>query len=422
MTEKGNKKPRISEALAGVEIQGLQSASADKHRDRITRFSLLKHRAKLQENFLYSKVEFNQNGQTEKSYKAMKAASKLSGCGQFLLFRNYYTLDQVKLEKFHVCNQHLLCPMCAGIRAARSMNRYIQRIDVLMRQNPRLKPVLLTLTVKNGEDLQERFEHLTRSFRTLLQRYRDFKKKGWGFNQFCKIDGGFYTTEYTYNEKTKQWHPHIHIFALINDWIDQEELAETWHDITHDSYIVDVRRVRKTKEHGYSKAVAEVCKYALKFSDLSLENTWEAFLVLKGKRLTGSFGSMHGIKIPDTATPDEMPKEELPYLAMLYHFVFGKISYYDLVTTRHVEPQANIDRMSEEEGTTDRHDMREIERVADVVEGACGVAFGERTLTPRPTTTKYTSKRKHWQVHPPVRVLVRQRIKRWDGYWCVLRI
>ena len=233
--------------MAGGEIQALQSANADQHRDRITRFSLLKHRAKLQENFLYSKVEFNQNGQTEKSYKAMKAASKLSGCGQFLLFRNYYTLDQVKLEKFHVCNQHLLCPMCAGIRAARSMNRYIPAIDVLMRQNPRLKPVLLTLTVKNGEDLQERFEHLTRSFRTLLQRYRDYKKKGWGFNQFCKIDGGFYTTEYTYNEKTKQWHPHIHIFALINDWIDQEELAETWHDITHDSYIVDVRRVRKPK-------------------------------------------------------------------------------------------------------------------------------------------------------------------------------
>ena len=114
-------------------------------------------------------------------------------------------------------------------------------------------------------------------------------------------------------KKTKQWHPHIHIFALINDWIDQEELAETWHDITHDSYIVDVRRVKKkTKEHGYSKAVAEVCKYALKFSDLSLENTWEAFLVLKGKRLTGSFGSMHGIKIPDTATPDEMPKRGTP--------------------------------------------------------------------------------------------------------------
>ena len=84
---------------------------------------------------------------------------------------------------------------------------------------------------------------------------------------------------------------------MLTDWIDQEELAETWHEITYDSYIVDVRRVRKTKAEGYSKAVAEVCKYALKFSDLSTENTWHAFLSLKGKRLTGSFGSMHGVKI-----------------------------------------------------------------------------------------------------------------------------
>ena len=45
-------------------------------------------------------------------------------------------------------------------------------------------------------------------------------------------------------------------FALLNEWIDHEELAETWHDITLDSYIVDIRRVKKTKEHGYSKAVA----------------------------------------------------------------------------------------------------------------------------------------------------------------------
>ena len=54
--------------------------------------------------------------------------------------------------------------MCAGVRAARSMKRYLERIQELMRLNPRLKPVLITLTVKNGENLEERFEHLVRSF------------------------------------------------------------------------------------------------------------------------------------------------------------------------------------------------------------------------------------------------------------------
>ena len=70
---------------------------------------------------------------------------------------------------------------------------------------------------------------------------------------FVKLMAVFYTTEYTFNNKTNQWHPHIHIFALLNDWIDQEELAETWHDITLDSYIVDVRRVRKTKRKAIAR-------------------------------------------------------------------------------------------------------------------------------------------------------------------------
>ena len=352
MLKKDNKKAHISDTLAGDEIQALQSAKADQHRDRITRFGILKHRAKLQEQYLWTQVDFKSEGEDDLSNKALKAATKLKGCGQFLIFRNYYTIDQVKLEKFHVCGQHLLCPMCAGIRAARSMKRYLDRIHELMRDNPRLKPVLITLTVKNGEDLEERYNHLTSSFRTLLSRYRDYKKKGRGFNQFCKIDGAFYTTEYTYNDKTKQWHPHIHIFALLNEWIDQEELAETWHDITLDSYIVDIRRVKKTKEHGYSKAVAEVCKYALKFGDLSVENTWDAFLTLKGKRLTGSFGSMHGVKIPDKAT-DEMPLEELPYLEMFYRFVFDKKSYYNLEITKDVKPQTNSRQSEEAAPTTD---------------------------------------------------------------------
>ena len=44
--------------------------------------------------------------------------------------------------------------MCAGVRAARSMKRYLERIQELMRLNPRLKPVLITLTVKNGKTLR----------------------------------------------------------------------------------------------------------------------------------------------------------------------------------------------------------------------------------------------------------------------------
>ena len=38
------------------------------------------------------------------------------------------------------------------------------------------------------------------------------------------------------------------MFALIEDWIDQEEFAEYWYNLTGDSIIVDIRRVKPKKE------------------------------------------------------------------------------------------------------------------------------------------------------------------------------
>jgi hypothetical protein len=251
-----------------------------------------------------------------------------------------------------------------------------------------------------------------------MERRRDYLKKGRGFNEFCKINGAMYSYENTYNEQTKEWHPHLHMFALLDDWIDQEELSQYWHSITGDSMIVDIRKVKKEKSLGYSKAAAEVCKYALKFGDLSVENTWEAFKVLKGKRLSGAFGSLYGVKIPENLADDMPDEKDLPYLEMLYKFVFGKNSYYDLASTRHVEPQAKIDRMSEEEEPTDRHDMREIERVA-IKDGRGAERSGGATqgATTRPRTApQHGRKKQHWQVSPYTRVRVKHRIRRWDGY------
>ena len=371
MLKKDNKKAHISDTLAGDEIQALQSANADQHRDRITRFATLKHRAKNQENYLFTLAKFKENYEkdvkNEESIKALKSAQKLNECGNYLLFKNFYTIGEVKLSKLRTCGQHLLCPFCAAIRASRAIQKYVERIDQVLKENRKLKPVLITLTVKNGSNLAERSEHLMKSFRTLLERRRDYEKKGRGFNEFCKVQGAMYSYENTFNEKTGEWHPHIHMFALVDQWIDQQEFSEYWHSVTGDSMVVDVRRAKREKGHGYSKAAAEVCKYALKFGDLSVEKTWEAFKVLKGKRLTGSFGLLWGVKIPDTMT-DDMPEEDLPYLEMLYKFTYGKKSYYDLLITRHVEAQAG--ERAELGGATTTPDERYSAGASSVKQGA----------------------------------------------------
>ena len=110
--QKDIKKPLLSGDLAVGDNKGLQSADADKHSDRIARFGLLKHRSKLQENYLWSIAGFDTDSDTKpkQSYLATKSAHKLSECGNYLLFKNYYTLGEVKLTKMRVCNQHLLCP------------------------------------------------------------------------------------------------------------------------------------------------------------------------------------------------------------------------------------------------------------------------------------------------------------------------
>ena len=415
MLKKDNKKAHISNTLAGGEIQALQSAKADQHSDRITRFATLKHRAKNQENYLFTLAKFKENYEkdvkNEESIKALKSAQKLNECGNYLLFKNFYTIGEVKLSKLRTCGQHLLCPFCAAIRASRAIQKYVERIDQVLQENRKLKPVLITLTVKNGSDLAERSEHLMKSFRTLLDRRRDYEKKGRGFNEFCKVQGAMYSYENTYNEKTVEWHPHIHMFALVDQWIDQQEFSEYWHSLTGDSMVVDVRRARKEKGHGYSKAAAEVCKYALKFGDLSVENTWEAFKVLKGKRLTGSFGLLWGVKIPENLA-DEMPDDQdLPYLEMLYKFVSGKQSYYDLASTRHVEPQP-IDRQSEEDAqTTDTTGENEVVAIKDVRGASGAVRARNGAIAPQ-----QGRKKQHWRIPPATRVRVRQRIRRWDGY------
>ena len=415
-----NKKPLLSEALAGVDNKGSQSALADQHRDRITRFGLLKHRSKQQENYLWTLAKFKENYPqdlpSEETTKALKSAQKLQGCGNFLLFKNFYTIDQTKLAKFHVCGQHLLCPFCAGIRASKSIQKYSERIDEVLKKNRKLKVALLTLTVKNGSDLGERANHLLTSFRTLIKRRQDYLKKGRGFNEFCKIDGAMYSYENTYNEKTGEWHPHVHMLVLLNDWIDQEALGETWHEITGDSYIVDVRKVKKSKELGYAKAAAEVCKYALKFSDLTVEKTWEAFKTLKGKNLSGSFGSLRGVKIPKNLADDMPEDQDLPYLEMLYKFVFGKHSHYDLVMTRHVEAQAG--ERAELGGAATTPDERYSAGASSVDDLSTEAGGGLAPLR----RTKRGRKKQHWQLPPVTRVRVKKRIKRWDGYLCVIHM
>ena len=269
----------------------------------------------------------------------LKRAERLQACGTWLCFHYYYGWpegkfqDQYRLVQANFCNQHLRCNFCAIRRAVVKMRVYYERFEYLMAQQPFLTPHLITLTVKNGPDLLERFNHLRKSYDILQQRRRNYltrsHKKGYAYTQFAKITAGAGSYEFTYNHRCREFHPHIHLIALVNGRIHQLSLVEEWRDITGDSYIVDARPFTTPDEP--LKAFQEVFKYALKFSSMPIEVNHQAAELLRRKRLFVPFGDFWGTKVPEKLTDDPLEQD---YVEYLYEWIDRE---YLLQGVRHVE-------------------------------------------------------------------------------------
>jgi hypothetical protein len=253
--------------------------------------------------------------------EATKTAAGLATCGNYLHFREYFTVGKVRLHNATFCKQHLVCPLCAIRRGAKALGAYLARWQVIQEQRPDLRPYLITLTVKNGEDLDERQAHLTRSLKRLMHHRRDFNAgtRGAPWTELCKAEGGVYTLELT--NKGNGWHPHCHMIALAASEPCQEALSAEWHRITGDSFIVDVRPITGDPSEGFM----EVFKYAVKFSDLSLEDNWHAAQRLKGKRLLNSFGLFRGVEVPESLLDE--PLDSLPYWDRFYRYFGGEYRF-----------------------------------------------------------------------------------------------
>jgi hypothetical protein len=258
-----------------------------------------------------------------------KATIRLKDCGNWLHFRNYHTVDKIRLIKASFCSMHLLCPLCAIRRGAKNLAAYLKKYKQIREENPNIRAYLITPTVVNRPDLDDAFNHLKKSLKTLIDRRRKFNagSKRAVYTELSKVLGAVYTFEVT--NKGKGWHPHVHMLALCEEAPSQAKLREEWKSITGDSYILDVRPFRvpldgspEQVSSAEVQAFVEVFKYALKFSDLSLSDNWEAYTILKGQRLMGSLGLFRSVKVSEELT-DELEDEELPYIDLLYRYFSG---------------------------------------------------------------------------------------------------
>lgn len=321
--------PDLESALAG-QSQGTGAYEGATFDDRLARYTKARKRSRAVAGYILSNPD-KWSGDADQLHKR---AAQIRSCGLWMLFRHYTRIDQRRLAAVHTCRQHWLCEFCAIRRAARSMSVYLKRLDEIRKTSPHLRPYLLTLTVKNGHDLTERFDHL----RVALDKLRKgFNNKKQGMSDggiYGLFSGGVCSVEVTYSNQFG-WHPHVHILALgpadiweVNQFLQAQNkkdtwLSQEWLDITGDSFIVDVRPIEGDTDSDIAKGAAEVFKYALKMSDLDIDKQVSAFLHLAGRRMLFSFGCFWGVKVPDDVC-DELLENETEYVDLLYGwFVCG---------------------------------------------------------------------------------------------------
>lgn len=281
---------------------------------KLSKYSKAHTRATNMANYI-RRAEDKQPSTTKTMYKL---ANDLDKCGHWLVFRDYYTINQNRLIAADFCKKHLLCPLCAIRRGAKYIQSYLPKYEQVVAENPTYKGVMITFTVANGDNLMERVNHLRNSLRKLMEQRSQYRngKKGYSYTEMSNVEGGVYSIEVKRGENSGEWHPHIHMACLVSADVDQEQLRQEWKAITGDSHIVDVREF-------YSDVVdsfCEVFKYALKFSEMSYADNLEAFWKLTGARLVSSFGCLYGVKVPDNLEDDPL-EDDLPYIDRFYKYI-----------------------------------------------------------------------------------------------------
>ena len=310
-------------------LAGSQSPNSDpceglnpveNHARRIERLS----RAKTRQQEMSAHLEEQKNlGSNENKHRAAVVQERMDSCGTYLIFRNYFTVDEIKLKRASFCKQFRTCPICAIQRAGKMTEAYVGRYEQVKQGWPELNAFFVTLTVKDGPDLMERLEHVQSCHKVLQQRMRDAKRGQASKSVWANVEGVLGAYEITKGANSGLWHPHAHLVVLAPSMpVDGDgrcrALEEEWRGITGDSYVVDVRPFDENQTA--TKSFCEVFKYVLKFSELSLADNWHAAEMMAGRRMTFSYGCLRGVKVPEELTDDDSELEYLPFVEMLYTY------------------------------------------------------------------------------------------------------
>lgn len=205
---------------------------------------------------------------------------RIAGCGHSLTYEWKRREDGTwgrRLRAARLCRVRT-CPICMWRRSLRLQTEIEGRLSVLREKRPELRPVMLTLTVRNCElqDLRETVREMLRGWSRLTRRVSFSGVKGW-----------LRSVEVTPGKRGPGFaHPHIHALLLVDEtWemahFERNLWVSEWGAVCRLDYapIIDVRPV--TNEGG----VIEVLKYCVKTADYANDKDWLPSVALSLDRL-----------------------------------------------------------------------------------------------------------------------------------------
>jgi len=244
-------------------------------------------------------------------------AFRTEQCGSYLEFALFERAG-LKLINANFCGDRL-CLMCNWRRSLRTYSKIARIIDYLStsQSEKKYRFLFLTLTLKNCEpsELQD----------TINQVF-------YGFNKFTKnktiktvIKGYFRSLEITVNDKTKTFHPHLHLILAVPTsyfsgtsglYLSHSDWQEIWQSSAGLDYspVVNIKAFKNQDNKG----VLEACKYSVKLDDeelkkISSQNLEILRLSMINRRLIGIGGIFRTVanELKIDINDDEITKDYL---------------------------------------------------------------------------------------------------------------
>lgn len=260
-------------------------------------------------------------------------ATRLRNCARWLEFA-IAEGQPAKLVKTSSCHVRL-CPVCQWRRSLATF-RTLARIY----SSPtiaRHKHLFLTLTQRNvsAAELGAELNRISAAWSRLTRR-----------KALSCVKGYTKTVEITRNQKTGEYHPHIHAILSVpqsygrKEYITRREWQELWSDVMHLDYLPEVHIKAIKKVTG--KTVAEVAKYSVKpadylskSADMAKKIVEELDNVLDGKRFVslGGIISEENKKINNGKNPEDLDEltdadgDWIEWEKVIYEYNFGSGVY-----------------------------------------------------------------------------------------------